>query len=110
MISDWLDSWMCGQSRVHGYRGTKDTGLTTNYTWISTSRRVGTPNSYAVNGELYTETSIQKSLFILKKGKKNLPLPSGTHAQVPPDIKPTHVTEPNLPTKRREQKQEGLQP
>ena len=44
------------------------------------------------------------------KKKKNLPLPSGTHAQVPPDIKPTQVTEPNLPTKRREQKQEGLQP
>ena len=51
-------------------RGTKDTGLTTNYTWISTSRRVGTPNSYVVNGELYTENSIQKSLFILKKKKK----------------------------------------
>jgi len=51
-------------------RGTKATGLTTNYTWSSTSRRVGTPNSYAVNGELYTENSIQKSLFILKKKKK----------------------------------------
>ena len=51
-------------------RGTKGTGLTTNYTWISTSRRVGGPNSYAVNGELYTENSIQKSLFILKKKKK----------------------------------------
>ena len=72
------DQWLVGlvdvwTESVHGYRGTKDTGLTTNYTWISTSRRVGTPNSYAVNGELYTETSIQKSLFIFKKGKKNLP-------------------------------------
>ena len=70
MVSDWLNSWMCTQSWVHGYRGTKDTGLTTNYTWTSTSRKVGNPNPYAVNGELYTETSIQKSLFIFNKEKK----------------------------------------